>query len=76
MALLGTALLVAALEGRTWFGSFWLGTVAGFKLVVEDRGDYGAAQLEQAADAVVQAGRDDGRLAGLFTNFAASTPWA
>ena len=29
MALLGTALLVAALEGRTWFGSFWLGTVAG-----------------------------------------------
>jgi multidrug efflux pump len=52
-----------------------LGTVAGFKLVVEDRGDYGDAQLEQAADAVVQAGRDDGRLAGLFTNFAASTPW-
>jgi len=52
-----------------------LGTVAGFKLVVEDRGDYGAVQLEQAADAVVQAGRDDGRLAGLFTNFAASTPW-
>jgi hydrophobe/amphiphile efflux-1 (HAE1) family protein len=52
-----------------------LGTVAGFKLVVEDRGDYGAAQLEQAADSMVQAGRDDGRLAGLFTNFAASTPW-
>jgi hydrophobe/amphiphile efflux-1 (HAE1) family protein len=52
-----------------------LGTVAGFKLAVEDRGDYGPAQLEQAAAALVQAGRDDGRLAGLFTNYSASTPW-
>jgi multidrug efflux pump len=52
-----------------------LGTVAGFKLVVEDRGDYGPALLEEAAAAVVQAGQDDGRLTGLFTNFSASTPW-
>jgi multidrug efflux pump len=52
-----------------------LGTVAGFKLVVEDRGDYGPALLEEAATAVVQAGQEDGRLTGLFTNFSASTPW-
>jgi hydrophobe/amphiphile efflux-1 (HAE1) family protein len=52
-----------------------LGTVAGFKLAIEDRGDYGPAELEQAAGAIVQAGRDDGRLAGLFTNYSASTPW-
>ena len=52
-----------------------LGTVAGFKLVVEDRGDYGSAQLEQAADAVVRACSEDRRLAGLFSNFSASTPW-
>jgi len=52
-----------------------LGTVAGFKLVVEDRGDYGPALLEEAATAMVQAGQDDGRLTGLFTNFSASTPW-
>ena len=52
-----------------------LGTVAGFKLMVEDRGDYGAAQLEQAAEAMVQTGRDDNRLKGMFTSFSASTPW-
>jgi multidrug efflux pump len=52
-----------------------LGTVAGFKLVVEDRGDYGPALLEEAATAVVQAGQEDGRLTGLFTNFSANTPW-
>jgi multidrug efflux pump len=52
-----------------------LGTVAGFKLVVEDRGDYGPVPLEQAADAVVRSCSDDSRLSGLFTNFSASTPW-
>ena len=52
-----------------------LGTVAGFKMVVEDRGDYGLPQLQQAADAVVQSGGDDVRLRGLFTNFSAATPW-
>ncbi|NBW86489.1 MAG: efflux RND transporter permease subunit, partial [Planctomycetia bacterium] len=52
-----------------------LGTVAGFKLVVEDRGDYGPALLEEATTAMVRAGQDDNRLTGLFTNFSASTPW-
>ena len=52
-----------------------LGTVAGFKLVVEDRGDYGDIQLAEAAGSVVQSCDDDTRLRGLFTNFTASTPW-
>ena len=52
-----------------------LGTVAGFKMVVEDRGDYGLAQLEEAADAVVASAAADPRLRGLFTNFTAQTPW-
>ncbi|MFT0847148.1 apolipoprotein N-acyltransferase [Actinomycetaceae bacterium L2_0104] len=29
MAILGIALVVGSLEGRTWFGSLWLGTLAG-----------------------------------------------
>ena len=52
-----------------------LGTVAGFKLVVEDRGDYGLEPLEQAARAVVRSCGEDRRLSSLFTNFSASTPW-
>jgi hydrophobe/amphiphile efflux-1 (HAE1) family protein len=52
-----------------------LGTVAGFKLAVEDRGDYGAAQLEQVTDTLIADCREDGRLSGLFTNYSASAPW-
>jgi len=52
-----------------------LGTVAGFRLAVEDRGDYGPAQLEAAAAALVQEARGDARLTGLFTNYSASAPW-
>jgi len=52
-----------------------LGTVAGFKLVVEDRGDYGGQTLEQAAAAVVRSCAGDARLTGLFTNYSSSSPW-
>jgi multidrug efflux pump len=52
-----------------------LGTVAGFKLAVEDRGDYGAAQLEQVTSTLIADCRADGRLTGLFTNYSASAPW-
>jgi len=52
-----------------------LGTVSGFKLVVEDRGDYGSRSLQDAADLVAaEAARESG-LRGLFTNFRADTPW-
>ncbi|MGO1943359.1 MAG: apolipoprotein N-acyltransferase [Ancrocorticia sp.] len=30
LAIVGVALLVGALEGRSWFGSFWIGTLFGF----------------------------------------------
>jgi len=52
-----------------------LGTVAGFKLAVEDRGDYGAAQLEQVTANLIADCREDSRLTGLFTNYSASAPW-
>ena len=52
-----------------------LGTVAGFKLALEDRGDYGAAQLEEATAALIAECREDQRLTGLFTNYSASAPW-
>ena len=52
-----------------------LGTVAGFKLAVEDRGDYGAAQLEQVTANLIADCREDSRLIGLFTNYSASAPW-
>ena len=52
-----------------------LGTVAGFKLALEDRGDYGPAQLEEAANRLVEECQKDERLTGLFTNYSASAPW-
>ncbi len=52
-----------------------LGTAGGFKIVIEDRGDLGLAELEKHAEAVVaQAERTPG-LRDLFTSFRANTPW-
>jgi len=52
-----------------------LGTAGGFKIVIEDRGDSGADTLQAAADRVVEAGRTDDALEGLYTSFRARTPW-
>ncbi len=52
-----------------------LGTAGGFKIVVQDTGDNGAAMLQKTADAIVAAGEKDSRLQGLFTSFRADTPW-
>jgi multidrug efflux pump subunit AcrB len=55
-----------------------LGTAGGFKLIIEDRGDIGAAALQTTADNIVATGNDplpDGRVQGLFTSFRANTPW-
>ncbi len=52
-----------------------LGTAGGFKIVIEDRGDSGPDLLQAAADRVVEAGRDDDQLDGLYTSFRARTPW-
>ena len=52
-----------------------LGSISGFKMVVEDRGDYGLPALESAVDALVDTASTDTRITGLFDNFSASTPW-
>src|SRR5262249_35600513 len=52
-----------------------LGTVGGFKIVLEDRGDSGLDALQETADRVVATGSATPGLAGLFTSFRANTPW-
>jgi multidrug efflux pump subunit AcrB len=52
-----------------------LGTVGGFKIVVEDRDDSGAKALEEAGEKIVAAGNRTGELQGLFTSFRSDTPW-
>ncbi len=52
-----------------------LGTVGGFRLVVEDRGDNGNEALQSVADTIVAHGNANPALQGLFTSFRADTPW-
>src|SRR5262245_1492619 len=52
-----------------------LGTVAGFKLIVEDRGGFGQNRLQGVADALVAEGNQTPGLQGLFTNLRSDTPW-
>jgi multidrug efflux pump subunit AcrB len=52
-----------------------LGTAGGFKIVVEDRGDWGPEQLQATADRIVSDGDKSPGLEGLFTSFRANTPW-
>jgi multidrug efflux pump subunit AcrB len=52
-----------------------LGTAAGFKIVIEDRGDTGMQSLQGVADDIVQAGTETPGLQGLYTSFRANTPW-
>ena len=52
-----------------------LGTTGGFKLIVEDRGNLGAAELQRISDRVVAAGNDTRGLKGLFNSSRANTPW-
>ena len=52
-----------------------LGTAGGFKLMVEDRGDLGLAELQKATDALIERGQPRAAgLAGLFTMFRSNTP--
>ncbi len=53
-----------------------LGTAGGFKVMIEDRGPLGLAELQRVSDKVVVAGNDNKKsLQGVFTNLRASTPW-
>jgi len=52
-----------------------LGTAGGFKLVVEDRGDNGLAELQAVSQRIVDEGEREPGLRGLFTSFRADTTW-
>ncbi|MBN9122351.1 MAG: multidrug efflux RND transporter permease subunit [Planctomycetes bacterium] len=62
-----------------------LGTTGGFKLVIEDRGDTGAEELEKTARGVIDAANEGtgqtaedpaaGKVRDAFTGFRADTPW-
>jgi hydrophobe/amphiphile efflux-1 (HAE1) family protein len=52
-----------------------LGTTAGFKLIVEDRGNLGLGELQRVSDQIVARGNQTSGLEGLFNSSRASTPW-
>jgi multidrug efflux pump subunit AcrB len=52
-----------------------LGTVGGFKIVIQDRTDLGLDALQATADQLVDDGNRTEGLQNLFTSFRANTPW-
>jgi multidrug efflux pump subunit AcrB len=52
-----------------------LGTTGGFKLIIEDRGNLGLAQLQRVSDEIVERGNNTPGLRGLFNSSRANTPW-
>jgi multidrug efflux pump len=52
-----------------------LGTAGGFKIVIEDRGGNGLAELQKASQAIVEQGAQNPGLDKLFTSFRADTTW-
>ena len=51
-----------------------LGTAGGIKFIVQDRAGHGPRALQEATDRLVDAGRSDPALTGVFSTFRASTP--
>lgn len=52
-----------------------LGTTAGFKMIVEDRGNLGLSELSKIADQIVAHGNETPQLDGLFASTRVNTPW-
>jgi len=52
-----------------------LGTTGGFKLIIEDRGNLGLAELQRISDRIVARGNKTPGLQGLFNSSGANTPW-
>jgi multidrug efflux pump len=52
-----------------------LGTVGGFKIIIEDRGDTGLFVLQDVTDATIATASEKPGLQGLFSSFRARTPW-
>ncbi|MGZ3395337.1 MAG: efflux RND transporter permease subunit [Isosphaeraceae bacterium] len=52
-----------------------LGATGGFKLIVEDRGNFGLGDLQRVSDQIVARGNKTAGLQGLFNSSRANTPW-
>jgi multidrug efflux pump subunit AcrB len=52
-----------------------LGATGGFKLIVEDRGNYGLGDMQRVSDQIVARGNKTPGLQGLFNSSRANTPW-
>lgn len=52
-----------------------LGTTGGFKLIIEDRGNQGLAELQRVSDQIVRVGNNTPGLTGIFSSSSANTPW-
>ena len=52
-----------------------LGTTGGFKLMIEDRGNLGAAELQTVSDKIVAKANETPGLQGVFNSSRADTPW-
>jgi hydrophobe/amphiphile efflux-1 (HAE1) family protein len=52
-----------------------LGSAGGFKMMIEDRGNLGLADLQHAADDLVAKGNETRGLESVFTSLRANTPW-
>jgi multidrug efflux pump subunit AcrB len=52
-----------------------LGTAGGFKVIIEDRGEGNADELQAVADGVVRDGNKTEGLEDLFTSYRSRTPW-
>ena len=52
-----------------------LGTTGGFKLIVEDRGNLGLAELQRVSDRIVARGSKTAGLQGPLQQLRANTPW-
>jgi multidrug efflux pump len=52
-----------------------LGTTGGFKIMIEDRGNLGLAQLQHVTDEIVAAANDTPGLQGITNSLRANAPW-
>ena len=52
-----------------------LGTVGGFRIMVEDRGDNGLQAIQAMSQGIVDEGRQSPKLQGIFTSFRANSTW-
>ena len=52
-----------------------LGTTGGFKMIIEDRGNLGLAELQSVSDAIVAQANKTPGLEGVFNSSRSDTPW-